>query len=231
MIEWEKGFMAKNWGKLKNKVPKFFIWILLLCLMFSVVACDFSVERYETQDLDYYYELKKLHPHGYRFFPDTIDENSLERFSYIRYNWDGQRTDFLLVLQYQDDNAFEEALLSIKEDVYSEYYIVEKDNLFKEGYTSLFMTAARDVELPESYMKWAYLKPYSNGEGIYCSWEMILYSSEEKFIIFNDLYYDTVAGEYGEHTPYIEEVLGVTIKEITPFATTAQEVIAISPRR
>ena len=207
----------------KNYVQKIFLGIMLLCFMLNLFACQSNSYRYETQDIDYYFELKKKNPFGYRFLPDEIDENTLERFSYIDYLGETGNDDLLLSLRYLEENAFEEALLNFKENVYSEYHIVEQENLFKAGYTSIFMVGAKNVE-PDPSLEMAWLERYTKGE-ISCYWDMILYSRTDKVIIFNSIIYDNYIGEEFGHLPYIEDVLGIRIKDIPSFTVNSQGVV------
>ena len=212
----------------KHYIQRMLVVPLLLSFLFSLFACESNAFRYETQDINYYFELKQTHPFYDRFFPSEIDENSLERFSYIEYLGETRNIDVLLSLKYLENNEFEEALLRVKENIHSEYYIVEQENLLKEGYTSIFMGGPKKSSEIDSPLRWAWLEAIEvprNDKVYMCSWDMILYSQVDKVIIFNSLSYQSYIGEEFDHSPYIEEALGVKIEDMPTFNVNNQEVI------
>ena len=221
-----------NFRRLIRRLTCFFI---LLVAIFNLFACNsseffdgYEYFYYETQDLDDYWKLKEEKDFMFKIFPEELAEENVIQFSWLEYeSYQASSYDGVLAMKYPDIEAFENAVSSVKGAIEEEYYFTQENDFFKQGDVCLFISYLKSSGYDGESRKYgglshheAWLACWGYEEAHFsCWWDLILFLREEKMIVFNKLNYQyaDVEAKGTEHYPYIQEILGIELKDFEEF--------------
>ena len=187
------------------------IFISILALF---VGCGVEFPYYQTSEFSDYNKVYKSNALYYWGFPESVKEENVEKFSHVEYVYRAGWQDSFLWIKMEDDATYEEFFKQTTDSI-SKWKTIEVENLLLNGYTCIFIGKLKvlsDGTINESTSIEAYMR--QKKDYYYGSWQMIMYSHEERSIVFNKFIYSSYAGEKNSHIPYIMEYMGVDLKQI-----------------
>ena len=195
----------------RKRFFKLFIGMVFSVIIFLLGACGQGDYKYEeTKDFAKYETLRNEYVRtSFSIFPEDVDMEHVENFSYVRYNYHSSDIDVYLSLKWETETEFNQCLTDNLEKLQAKYRSLFVSE-FILGYDAFFFGEL--IEFKDEPTLSAYVR--NRGDNYSARWYIVMYSRVENRIVFNRLLYQSINKKKFAHMPYITQNLGVQLTQM-----------------